>query len=138
MSAMLVILVLGLPLFTPAAPLLLNTSGNTMKVFVVVVFFHRTSFFFVTFSRIFRLTFPAPNPQPVRAGTILAKLILVFTFFTFTALLHFLHPYLKPSIAKQADLFDIGFPQDSGFYHTFSQKTNIRFINFLDWYQKTI
>jgi len=89
MSAMLVILALGLPLFTSAAPLLLNTSGNTMKVFIVVVFFHSSSFFFVTFPRIFRLTFPAPNPQPVRTGTILAKLIPVFTFLTFTALLHF-------------------------------------------------
>ena len=89
MAAMSVILVLSLPLFTSAAPLLLNTSGNTMKVFIVVVFFHRTSFFFVTFSRIFRLTFPAPNPQPISTGTILPKLTLVFTFFTFTALFHF-------------------------------------------------
>jgi len=92
MSVMFVILALGLPLFTSAASLLLNASVNTMKVFIIVVFFHRASFFFVTFPRIFRLTFPAPNPQSVLACTILAKLTLVFTFFTFTALLHFLHP----------------------------------------------
>ena len=89
MSVMFVILALGLPLFTSAATLLFNTSVNTMKVFIVVVFFHRTSLFFVTFPRIFRLTLPAPNPQPICAGTIPAKLTLVFTFFTFTALLHF-------------------------------------------------
>jgi hypothetical protein len=59
---MFVILALGLPLFTSAASLLLNASVNTMKVFIIVVFFHRSSLFLVTFPRIFRLTFPAPNP----------------------------------------------------------------------------
>jgi len=133
MSAMFVILVLGFPLFTSAAPLLLNTSVNTMKVLIVVVFFHRTSLFFVTFPRIFRLTFPAPDPQPIGAGTIPAKITLVFKFFTFTALLHFftsivltIHSKIRRSLRHRL------FP-DLQFYHTFFQKTNIRLINFLDW-----
>ena len=83
MSVMFVILVLGLPLFTFATPLLLNTSGNTMKVFIFVVFFHRTSFLFVTLLHIYPHAFLAPTPHPIFVFTILTELALVFLLFAF-------------------------------------------------------
>jgi hypothetical protein len=50
---MLVILVLGLPLFTSAASLLSHTYNDPMKVIIVIIFFHGTSVFLVTFPGIF-------------------------------------------------------------------------------------
>jgi hypothetical protein len=97
MSEMLVILALGLPLFTPAASLLPHTSSDPMKVLIVIVFFHSPSVFLVTFPGIFRLTLPAPNPQSVGAGAILTELTLVFLLFAFAALSHFsIHRFNYP------------------------------------------
>jgi len=53
MSEMLVILALGLPLFTSAASLLSHTSNDPMKVLIAIIFFHSTSVIFVTFPGIF-------------------------------------------------------------------------------------
>jgi len=89
MSEMLVILALGLPLFTSTASLLSHTSNDPMKVFIVIVFFHSTSVFLVTFPGISGLTLLAPNPQSVRASAILAKRTLVFLLFALAALPHF-------------------------------------------------
>ena len=88
MSAVFVILVFGLPLFTFAASLLLNTSGNTMKVFIVVVCFHRTFLLFVTLSPICPHAVFTPGAQYVVAFTIFVKLTLGLPFFTFAASLH--------------------------------------------------
>lgn len=97
MSEMLIILALGLPLFTSAASLLSHTSNDPMKVLIIIVFFHSTSVFLVTFPGIFRLTLSAPNPQSVRAGAILAKRTLVFLLFAFAALSHFsIHRFNYP------------------------------------------
>ncbi len=97
MSEMPVILVLGLPLFTSAASFLSHASNDPMKVPIVIVFFHSTSVFLVTFPSIFRLTLPAPNPQSVGAGAILTKLTLVFLLFAFAALSHFsIHRFNYP------------------------------------------
>jgi hypothetical protein len=91
-SAVFVIFALRLPFFASSAFLLLYTFVNTMEVLVIIIFLDSPSFFLVTLPGIFGLTLPAPDPEAVRSCTILAELTLVFSFFTFAALLHFLHP----------------------------------------------
>jgi len=93
---MLVILALGLPLFTSAALLLFHTSNDPMKVLIAIIFFHSTSVFLVMFPAIFSVTLLAPNAQPVLAGTILTELTLVFPLFAFGASLHLSH---SPSVS---------------------------------------
>jgi len=97
MSEMFVESALGLPLFTSGTSLLSHTFNDPMKVLIAIVFFHSPFVFPVTFPRIFRLTLPAPNPQPVRIGAILAKLTFVFLLFAFTASSHFsIHRFNYP------------------------------------------
>jgi len=89
MSEMFVESALGLPLLTPGTSLLFHTFNDPMKVLIAIVFFHSPFVFPVTFPRIFTLTPPAPNPQPARFGTILAKLTFVFLLFASAASPHF-------------------------------------------------
>jgi len=97
MSQMLVILALVLPLFASTTSLLSRAINDPMKVLIAIVFFHAPFVFLVTFPRIFSLTLLAPNPQPVRIGTILAKLTFVFLLFAFAASSHFsIHHFNYP------------------------------------------
>jgi hypothetical protein len=86
---MLIILALGLPLFTSAALLLSHTSNNPMQVLIAIIFFHSISVFLVMFPGIFTLTLLAPNPQSVCAGAILTKLNFIFPLLAFRTAFHF-------------------------------------------------
>jgi hypothetical protein len=79
---------MGLPLFTSATSLLLDTINYSMAVFISKIFFQRAPVFLVTFMSIFGLTFLAPNSQSVLSAAIFAELALVFDLFAFAASLH--------------------------------------------------
>jgi len=90
MLASLVKVTLGLPPFASATSLLFHSVNNSMTLLISIILFQALPVFLVTLSSIRPLAVFAIIPQSVFAGSVLAKLTLVFPLFAFVTafLLH--------------------------------------------------